>query len=194
MKRTVLACCLLPLLAYATQAQQNLEISLKNNTQKEAQTKQKLLDMVNKYKLSKWIFTRKVQIDEQERIPHSHPVLTLNTQHLDDDLRFIAVFVHEQIHWHEEAHSERRDQAIKELESIYPDIPTTSPQAARNRNSTYLHLLVCYLEYEAMKELAGVEKAREILQSWTYYTWVYKTVLSDTAKMKAVVEKHKLTI
>jgi hypothetical protein len=194
MKKLILSFCLFSLLANPAQAQRDVEISLKNNTQKEIQTKKKLQDLINQYKLSKWIFTQKVMIDEQERIPHSHPILTINTRYLNDDLRLMSVFVHEQIHWHEENNAERRDKALKELESIYPDIPTTSPEAARDRNSTYLHLIVCYLEYEAMKELAGADKAREIMQSWTHYTWVYKTVLSDTEKIRAVVEKHKLKI
>jgi hypothetical protein len=194
MKKLLLSFCFLSLLICAVYAQKNIEISLKNNTEKEIQTKKKLLDLINRYNLSKWIFTQKVLIDEQVRIPHSHPVLTLNTRYMNDDLRMLSVFVHEQIHWHEEGHAEQRDKAIKELESIFPVIPTSSPEAARDRNSTYLHLIVCYSEYEAMKELAGADKAREIMQSWTHYTWVYKTVLTETEKIKAVVEKYKLKI
>ena len=194
MKKFWLVVFLFSVLSNPALAQNNVEILLKNNTQKEIQTKKQLQDILSRYKLSKWIFTQKVMIDEQERIPHSHPVLTLNTRYTDDDLRLLSTFVHEQIHWHEENNAERRDKAIKDLESAFPVIPKNSPEAARDTNSTYLHLIVCYLEYEAMKELTGAEKAREIMQSWTHYTWIYKTVLNETEKIKAIVEKHKLMI
>ena len=55
---------------------------------------------------------------------------------------------------------------------------------------------MCHLEYEALKELAGKDKATELIEATSkkYYRWVYRTVLSDGAKLKAVVDKHKLNI
>jgi hypothetical protein len=106
------------------------------------------------------------------------------------------MFVHEQIHWFEESKPQQRDQAIEELRTIYPDAPSGSPEGARDKYSTYLHLMVCHLEYEAMKELVGNEKAKEVIEtsSKRFYKWVYRTVLSDGPKIKAVIEKHKLQI
>lgn len=37
-------------------------------------------------------------------IPYSHPVLTLHTRHLKDDLALLSTFVHEEYHWYETAH------------------------------------------------------------------------------------------
>jgi hypothetical protein len=48
--------------------------------------------LLKQYDLSKWIFTRKVIIDQGE-IPHSHPVLTLHTRHLGKRRR-PSVYVH----------------------------------------------------------------------------------------------------
>jgi hypothetical protein len=174
--------------------QGRIEISLKNNTEQENQTKRQLERVLEKNKLSKWIFTKRVLIDEAARIPHSHPVLTLNTDYSNDDTRLISVFIHEQIHWHEELHPSQRDHAIAELEALFPSAPVRGPEGARDRNSTYLHLIVCYLEYEAMRELVGPEKAREVMSGWTHYTWVYKTVLDEGTKIRAILEKWKLTI
>lgn len=36
---------------------------------------------------------------EANAVAHSHPVLTLNTCHLDDDHKLLATFIHEQLHW-----------------------------------------------------------------------------------------------
>jgi hypothetical protein len=174
-------------------AQHDLQISLKNNTDKELQSKNQLERILNKYNLSKWLFTKKVLIDEKTSIPHSHPVLTLNTSPTDD-LGLLATFVHEQIHWFEESKPQQRDKAIEELKTIYPDAPGGPPEGARDKYSTYLHLMVCYLEHEAMIELAGKEKADEVIKSKRYYRWIYRTVLSDGPKIKAVIDKHKVNI
>ena len=92
---------------------------------------------------------------ERGAVPHSHPRLTLNTRHLDSDNLQLSTFVHEEIHWHLVAKAKQTDQAIKELEQSYPTVPIEPPDGAEGRDSTYLHLLVNYLEYEAMKTLIG---------------------------------------
>jgi hypothetical protein len=53
---------------------------------------------LDKYDLTPWLFTRAVVIDD-DATPHSHPVLTLHTRHLRDDLLLLSTFIHEQSHW-----------------------------------------------------------------------------------------------
>jgi hypothetical protein len=194
MKRSLIASTLVLLLIFSGLAQEGLQISTKNQTEKELRKKEQLERLLKQHDLSKWIHTKAILIDEQAPIPHSHPVLTLNADQIDDDLGTLSTFIHEQIHWLEEAKPTQREKAIEELKLIYPDAPNGPPEGARNRYSTYLHLIVCYLEYEGMTELAGSEKARQIVEALSkrYYKWVYRTVLNDTAKIKAVVEKHGL--
>jgi hypothetical protein len=177
-------------------AQEPLQISLKNNSEKESQKKAQLERLLRQHNLSKWLLTRSVIIDEQTRIPHSHPVLTLSADDLDDDARTLATFIHEQIHWLGETRLAGIEKAIEELKVMYPDAPGGPPEGARNSYSTYLHLVVCYLEYQGLKELVGNEKARQVIEdsSKRFYKWIYRTVLSDEAKLKAVVEKHGLKI
>lgn len=54
------------------------EITLVNGTPREQQTKDQLLQLLEQYSLDKWLYTEQVQIKERT-IPHSHPILTLNT-------------------------------------------------------------------------------------------------------------------
>jgi len=51
---------------------------------------------------------------------------------------------------------------------------------ARDEYSTYLHLLVCSLEQQAVARLLGEPKARQVMEFWAadHYTWVYQTILS----------------
>jgi hypothetical protein len=93
-------------------------------------------------------------IDERA-IPHSHPVLTLHTRHLQDDELFLSTFVHEQFHWFLVQNEKDRDDAIKELRALFPTVPSRGPEGAQDENSTYLHLLDCYLEYRAVQQLLG---------------------------------------
>ncbi|HXG66718.1 MAG TPA: hypothetical protein VNO70_16575, partial [Blastocatellia bacterium] len=82
------------------------------------------------------------------------------------------------------------------LKTLYPGAPAGPPEGARNQYSTYLHLLVCHLEYEAMKELVGAEKAQGVIEALSrrFYKWVYRTVLADGPKIAAVAAKHNLKI
>lgn len=176
-----------------TAAAQKIEITLKNNTPSEAKTKAQLERLIAAHDLSKWTFTRKVEIDEKS-IPHSHPVLTLSTRHLKDDELLLSTYVHEQIHWHLVNLSKETDEAIKELRTLFPKVPVGAPDGARDENSTYLHLLVGYLEYRADRELMGEFKAKQVIQFWStdHYNWVYRTILERTRDIGNVAFKYKL--
>lgn len=170
-----------------------LEISLKNKDQREEQTKQQLERLLSTYDLSKWIFTRKILI-ESRVIPHSHPVLTLSTRHLKDDELLLATFAHEQIHWYLVQNSKETEAAIQELKAMFPKVPVGFPDGAKNEESTYLHLVVCYLEYQAVREMLGELRAKQVIQFWTtdHYNWVYKTVLEREGDLRTLLHKHKL--
>jgi hypothetical protein len=172
---------------------QDLEFVLQNGSENEVKTREQLKKILKQYDLSKWIFTKKIIIDEKS-IPHSHPVLTLHTRHLDNDLQLLSTFIHEQIHWFEEERKEQKAAAIKELQAAYPEAPDKLPEGSRDKYSTYLHLIVCYSEYEAMKELVGEKQATEVMQSWTHYKWIYRTILTDHKKIRSIIEKNNLKI
>ena len=172
-----------------------LEISLKNKDQREEQTKHQLQRLLSTYDLSKWIFTRKILIESGFGvIPHSHPVLTLSTRHLKDDELLLATFIHEQIHWYLEQNPKETEAAIKELNVMFPKVPVGFPDGAKDEASTYLHLLVCYLEYQAVREFLGELRAKQVIQFWTtdHYNWVYKTVLERDRDLGSLIRKQKL--
>ncbi|MEE8291959.1 MAG: hypothetical protein V3R80_10785, partial [Candidatus Tectomicrobia bacterium] len=99
-----------------------------------------------------------------------HPVLTLNTRYLNDDTAQLATFVHEQIHWFLRNHLERAKTiaALTELRALYPTVPTQLPTGARGERSTYLHLIVCALELQALTELLDEQRARQQLERWNH--------------------------
>jgi hypothetical protein len=153
-----------------------------------------IASLLDRYDLAGWIYTDDVTVD-QAAMPHSHPVLTLNTEHQHDETMALAEFVHEQLHWFEEAHAADRDRAIEATRQPYPTVPAARPDGgAGTETSTRLHLLVCYLEYQALKRLLDAERARTTIAAISndHYRWIYQTVLRDEAIIADIVQQHDL--
>jgi len=68
---------------------------------------------------------------------------------------------------------------MTELKRRYPQAPIGFPEGANDEYSTYLHLLVNWLEIEAASQFMARERAEEIARKKRYYRWIYRTVLSD---------------
>lgn len=154
-----------------------LQITLERDSEAERATADQLRRTLQKYDVARWIYTRRIHIDERS-IPHSHPVLTLHTRHRGDEHALLATFLHEQFHWLDDG-NERFRSAMHSYAQAYPDAPSRGPEGARDLESTYRHLLVCDLEFQAMSHLVGTERAREVLSTNRYYTWIYDRVLTD---------------
>jgi hypothetical protein len=172
-----------------------VEIELKQGSPEEARSRDQLLRLLKEYDLGRWIFTRKILIDgSPQLIPHSHPVLTLSTRHLKDDDLLLATFVHEQLHWYLEENGERAKPALQELRKLYPDAPAGPPLGGKDQESTYNHLIVCYWEIRAAKELLGELRAFQVAQFWAqdHYMWIYRKVLEEGYKIGPLIHKHGL--
>lgn len=158
-------------------------ISTENSEKAELATV-KLLNVLRKaHDIGKWEFTDKVHI-KRKTIPHSHPVLTLHTRHTSREQKdlLLSTYIHEQIHWHLDNNLENTKAAIKDLKSIFTDVPVGYPEGARDENSTYMHLIVCYLELEAMSELLSESRVNRISKFW-------KTIITHGFISKLILKK-----
>jgi hypothetical protein len=173
--------------------QPSVDISLKQGSASEIQTKEQLQRLLANYDLSPWIYTKSILIDERS-IPHSHPVLTLHTRHVKDDELLLSTFVHEQLHWFLSGRREATQEATTELRKLFPNVPVGYPNGAASEESTYLHLLLCYLEHHANRRLLGELRARQVMEFWAtdHYTWVYRTVLDRSRDIGNVLRHHNL--
>lgn len=154
-------------------------------------TRQNLLHLAQVYDLSPFLFTKKIHI-QSEVIPHSHPVLTISTRHAENPKKILSVFLHEELHWWLSKNPQTSSQALKELKKIYPKAPATGA----SKDSTYTHLLVCFLELKAMEYYLGKKEAREvitqIMKKDKIYPWVYYQILYKDFAVKKVIQKYKL--
>jgi len=131
MKKQILLTLIILLLGITSYAQDKIEISLKNSSREESQTRDQLQKLLKTYDLSKWIFTKSILIDEKA-IPHSHPILTLHTRHLKDDDLLLSTFVHEQLHWFLVQKDKETKEAMKDLRALFPKVSFGSPERMRN--------------------------------------------------------------
>ncbi len=155
-----------------------ISVSTAADTPAERATREQLLRLLAEHDIERWLYTREVLIDETE-IPHSHPVLTLHTRHRGNDLDLMATFIHEQYHWLVDDHKADEEAAIEAFREIFPDPPSSEEGGARDKYSSYLHLIVCDLEFQGMTALFGEDTARRVLAGTTHYEWIYERVLGD---------------
>lgn len=168
-------------------------IGLSNGTKAEAVIANELRNLMRTYSLEPWIITRKILIDK-DQIPHSHPVLTIHTRHIGEELELLATFIHEQLHWlEEEPWLEDFRAAMKDLERIFPEVPSSAEGGARDKQSTYRHLLVCDMELQALTTLIGEKAARDTLSRATHYEWIYGRVLGDP-RIRKVALRHGFNV
>jgi hypothetical protein len=168
-------------------------IELKHNSAAEQATRKQLQRLLNTYDLSKYTFTRQVII-EQWAVPHSNPVLTLNTRNLDSDDQLLSSFLHEQLHWYLDAHRKETDAAVSDLRALFPHVPVGYPDGAATEQSTYEHLIDCLLELHADREILGKERADAAIQAIgrDHYRWVYSTILTNEQTIDTIVSRHGL--
>jgi len=182
-----------PVLAAVKGSTVRLEITLASDTQPEKFAESQLRRLLAKYNLDALVFTKKIRIASHV-IPHSHPVLTLNTRHIDDDEQQLATFIHEQMHWYLSRHEKGTAAAIADLRKVYPIVPEKGPRGARNEHSTYLHLIINLLEFDGLANYLGRDRARAVIGRRDYYIWIYDTVLRDETNIRAVMTGHGLVL
>jgi hypothetical protein len=171
----------------------SIEIELAHGSERERTTRATLEQVIASHDLAKYTFTRRVVIEEGA-INHAFPVLTLNVRFADRPDELLSSYVHEQLHWHLRAHAAPQQRAVAELRRMYPDAPVGLPQGAETAYSTYGHLVDCYLEIQADRDLMGPERTAAVITRKPHYTWIYETVLRDEARIAAVVAAHHLEV
>jgi hypothetical protein len=169
-----------------------LNIKLKNGSEVEQRKKDQIERLAQQYDLKKYTKTRDIEIEERA-INHSMPVLTLNTGFMNDDDLALSAYVHEQAHW---IFRDRLPLANRQLETdlerMFPALPYEWPQGDGQRLTSYYHLAVCALEWDAMDELVGTERARKVID-WKksdHYTAIYAAVVEHRDELEKIMKRH----
>jgi hypothetical protein len=187
-KRIVLVLVLVPVCAFAQTPK--LNIRLAHGYAEEMKKRQQIERLAEHYDLSKYTITRDLVIEERA-VNHSAPVLTLNLIFLDNDDRALGVYVHEQGHWvlMTRHHNQTREM-ITELIQLYPNIRIDPPYGDGNKGTSYMHLVVIMLEWQALENLLGVARARAVMKHADHYTDLFKTVIDHRQQMEEFLKRY----
>ncbi len=158
------------------------------------QTQERLARLHEDLDLARFEYTTKVRIAPLE-IPHSHPVLTINAR-ATSDLSLLSLYLHEQMHWYVTRfarHQPQDWQEIKnELRTRYPKLPVGMPEGARTEESSYLHLVVNFLEIEATSNFFERSEVENWVAGLHFYRAIYAAVLADWDTLMALYETRGL--
>lgn len=173
-----------------------IEITTAHGSVDEERTADFLQQLIEKYDVGRWQFTDHVVLDE-DAIPHSHPVLTLSTRVRDRSLTgLLATYLHEQLHWYvREEDDAEAIAAIDEMRALFPSVPDETAGGAHDEFSTYLHLIVNWLEIESLRQVIGREEADAFFQreiDGPVYPWIYRQCIERSDEIAAVVRRHGL--
>jgi len=174
-------------------ARDGVSIRTAHHGPREVQTAEQLKKLIGTYDLSKYTFTREVVID-RGAMNHAFPELTLNARWADAPDDLLSSYIHEQLHWYLRDHDAQQKSAIDELRRMYPNAPVGLPEGAESAYSTYGHLVDCYLEIEADRQLIGPDRTMIAVTNKGHYTWIYDTIFRDEPKIAALVDEHQLRI
>ena len=166
-----------------------IEIDLASVQRAAARVRDMLTGLRQRYDLARLEYTRRVRIAPTE-MPHSHPVLTLNTSFVRDEVALLSAYLHEQLHWYLTWYSKSRpsewETLFAQLRARYPQVPAASAGGAQDEFSTYLHLVVNWCEVEAASQFVGRDAAVEHVGRLPFYRWIYRTVLADWDELGAL--------
>ena len=169
-----------------------LNIRTKNGLPAEEQRKQQMERLARQYDLSKYTITRDIII-ERGAMNHSSPVLTLNLRFLDSDDLALSAYVHEQGHWYlMERHRPGNPQLFEDLQRTFPNLDYRVPGGDGELRSSYFHIAVCMLEWQAVEELVGAERARKVIE-WKqrdHYTAIYAILLNRREQVEGVMNRN----
>jgi hypothetical protein len=84
--------------------------------------------------------------------------------------------------------------ALADLRRWYPRVPVGGTEGAETEYSTYGHIVDCYLEVQADRQLIGSDRTSAVIRDKGHYTWIYKTVLDDESRIAALVRQNRLEV
>lgn len=191
-KKILTASAILSLALAASAQTPKLKIKTKSRLPAEEQRKQQMERLAQEYDLKKYTLTRDILI-ERGAINHSHPVLTLNLRFLDNDDLALSAYVHEQAHW---LMMDRlrldNPQLLEDLRRAFRSLDFRVPEGDGELRTSYFHIAVCMLEWQAMEALVGLDRARKVIE-WKqgdHYKSIYAIVLNERATVESILNRH----
>lgn len=170
----------------------SLDIEEKVSNTATQQTRLEILHLARKYDLSSFLYTKRIVIDPHLEKTKWRPVITLNTRYKDHPQRLLAQLLHEELHWWMRDHKQNVQVAIPELKAAFKGAPII--KGSKDRDATYRHLLICWMEFRAVSKYMGEETAKEVFEHFVAerrFPWIYGKILKDHKRIEKIVRKYE---
>ena len=165
-----------------------IQITSKNQSERELEVVQILNDLLQKYKFP--IFTNQVEV-ESKVIPHSHPVLTLNTS-TKDPLLLLQTLIHEQLHWFVTDHP-KKVETIEYLKKHYEDNGECNV-SGKHPDSFWEHIIVCFNTLVVLKTIVTGEELKYIYDQWQAYPKTEKLVKDNFEQIESELKNYNMIV
>ena len=154
-----------------------------------------LVALRQRFDLTPFEYCNEVRIAPTET-PFSHPRITLSSFAFDE-LGLATMYLHEQMHWYVTWFSHARPQGWRDifarLRARYPDAPASfDTGGAQDEFSTYLHLIVNWLELEVVGRFFARDEVERRLCALPFYRWIYQTIIDDQDMLGALYSEFGL--
>jgi hypothetical protein len=160
----------------------------------ELRKRQQIERLAAQYDLTKYTITRDILI-EGRGVNHALPTLTLNLVFLDNDDRALGVYVHEQAHrlLHDQYPAKARAM-VPELKRIYPDLKFETADGDPSERASWGHLPVLMLEWQALEDLIGVERAQSVMKYGRQHNYkeLFATVIDNRKQMEEFLKQYEV--
>ncbi len=175
--------------SYAPAPHDGLLISERNPDKSTFISRQNLHHLEQVYNLKAFSYQRNVIIDstnKDHRYLLEETAIIIGTDYVDSPQKLLALWLHEEFHWWARIHEKELNPALTSLKKYYP----------KTSQSGRLHLLISYLEFEALRFYLEDKEARSIINSKIKkdgaFKWTYQQVLNNSSVFKKVLRDHKL--
>lgn len=185
------ALVLLPTLTLAETPKLNLKCE--HYSTGEIRKKQQIERLAAEYDLTKYTITRDILIEERV-INHALPTLTLNLMFLDNDDLALGVLVHEQAHrLLHDRYQGKAQEMLPELKRMFPNLKFDSSGPDDNERAAYIHLPVIMLEWQALEDLIGAERAHSVMKSGRLPNHkLFATVIDNRKQMEEFLKRYEV--
>jgi hypothetical protein len=193
-KKILVLAIVVPMSSWVLAETPKLNIKTRHGLPMEEQRREQMERLAKQYDLTKYTITRDIII-ERGAMNHSYPVLTLNLRFLDNDDLALSAYVHEQGHWVlMERHRGDNPSLFEDLQRAFPNLEIEPPEGDGQLRSSYFHIAVCMLEWQAMEGLVGTQRALKVIE-WKqgdHYKAIYAIVLNHREQVEKVMDRYNV--
>ncbi|HXH74328.1 MAG TPA: hypothetical protein VNJ08_05140 [Bacteriovoracaceae bacterium] len=170
-----------------------LEITEVSPDKQTAITKQNLYHLAQVYELEPFLFAKKIRINAIEE-PGPSNILTVHTRYANQPNKLLSQWLHAELHFWARLNAKKMAAAIQELKTLYPN-PSLESKPGDNY-SIFPHLIICFLEFEALAYFLGKNQAISIITDFMkddkILPWTYSQVLTNSDPIRKIIEKYEL--